>query len=226
MDNTIVAANTADDGADDIGGAGVSSASAYNLVGVDETGSLTNGSNGNQVGVTNPGLASGLANNGGPTQTIALLAGSPAIDAGSNALAVDPTTGQPLCYDQRGAGYPRIVNGTVDIGAFEVQAAPPIPLPTTTTLCSPANPSVYGQSVTFTATVAPNPSGSGTPAGTVQFLIDGSDFGSPVTLVNGSATSAAISSLSVASHAIEAVYSAAGNFGASDRHADPGGQPG
>ena len=60
-----------------------------------------------------------MANNGGPTQTIALYAGSPAIDAGSNALAVDPTTGHPLTYDQRGAGFPRIVNGTVDIGAFE-----------------------------------------------------------------------------------------------------------
>ncbi len=77
----------------------------------------------NLVGVANPGLdPNGLQNNGGPTQTIALLPGSPAIDAGSNALAVDPTTGLPLTTDQRGAGFPRIVNGTVDIGAFEVQA--------------------------------------------------------------------------------------------------------
>ena len=49
----------------------------------------------------------------------------------------------------------------------------------------------------------------------MQFLIDGSDFGSPVTLVNGSATSSAISSLSVASHTIEAVYSGGANFAAS-----------
>ena len=86
---------------------------------------------------------------------------------------------------------------------------------TTTTLSPLANPPVYGQSVTFTATVAPNVAGSGTPAGTVQFLIDGSDFGSPVTLVNGSATSPAISSLSVASHTIEAVYSGDTDFAAS-----------
>jgi hypothetical protein len=58
-----------------------------------------------------------LQNNGGPTQTMALLPGSPAIDAGDNALALDPTTGQPLTTDQR--GFPRTVNGTVDIGAFE-----------------------------------------------------------------------------------------------------------
>ena len=43
---------------------------------------------------------------------------------------------------------------------------------------APANPSVYGQSVTFTATVASNPPGSGTPTGTVQFQIDGTNFGS------------------------------------------------
>ncbi len=53
----------------------------------------------NLLGLADPGIGL-LANNGGPTQTIALLAGSPAIDAGSNALAVDPTTGQPLAYDR------------------------------------------------------------------------------------------------------------------------------
>jgi len=126
LDNTIIALNKDPNGADDIAGAAVSSASAYNLVGVDETGSLTNGVNGNQVGVTNPGLAAGLANNGGPTQTIALLPGSPAIDAGNNALAVDPTTGQPLTTDQRGAlRGPAGLNAgsTVDIGAYEASSS-------------------------------------------------------------------------------------------------------
>ncbi len=121
LDNTIVALNTNGTGsgatADDIAGA-VSSTSAYNLIGTGGSGGLTNGSNGNQVGVASPGLGP-LAFNGGPTQTIALLAGSPAINAGSNALAVDPTTGQPLLYDQRGPGFPRIEDNTVNIGAFE-----------------------------------------------------------------------------------------------------------
>jgi len=114
LDNTIVALNGAD-----ISGP-VSSTSAYNQIGTGGSGGLVNGVNGNLVGVADPGLdPNGLQNNGGPTETIALLAGSPAIDAGSNALAVDPTTGQPLTTDQRGPGFPRIVNGTVDIGAFE-----------------------------------------------------------------------------------------------------------
>lgn len=60
-----------------------------------------------------------LANNGGPTQTFALQAGSPAIDAGDN----NGNTG--LDFDQRGSGFARISNGTVDIGAFEVQV--PVP---------------------------------------------------------------------------------------------------
>lgn len=67
------------------------------------------------------GLGS-LGDNGGPTQTMALLPGSPAIDAGNNALAVD-AQGNPLTTDQSGPGFPRIVNGTVDIGAFEFRPA-------------------------------------------------------------------------------------------------------
>jgi hypothetical protein len=54
-----------------------------------------------------------LQDNGGPTQTLALLAGSPAIAAG------DPT-GAPAS-DQR--GFARVVGGTIDIGAFELQPA-------------------------------------------------------------------------------------------------------
>ncbi len=63
-------------------------------------------------------LLGALANNGGPTLTHALLAGSPAINTGSNPTA--------LANDQRGAGFARS-SGLTDIGAFEVQGAPPPP---------------------------------------------------------------------------------------------------
>jgi Dockerin type I domain len=130
LNNTILALNTDGLGSsatpDDISlqgsGGTVSTGSAYNLIGTGGSGGLINGTKGNHVGVTNPGLAPVLAGHGGPTQTIALLQGSPAIDAGSNELAVD-AQGHPLTTDQRGSGFLRVVNHTVDIGAFEVQAA-------------------------------------------------------------------------------------------------------
>jgi hypothetical protein len=45
-------------------------------------------------------------------------AGSPLLDAGDNNRALDQA-GVPLAYDQRGAGFGRILNTTVDIGAVE-----------------------------------------------------------------------------------------------------------
>jgi predicted outer membrane repeat protein len=59
-----------------------------------------------------------LANNGGPTQTRAIFAGSPLINAGSAAI-----TPAALTTDQRGAGFARNVGGQVDIGAFERAAS-------------------------------------------------------------------------------------------------------
>ena len=60
-----------------------------------------------------------LADNGGPTQTHALTAGSPAIDAGGNPLG--------LSFDQRGPGFARVHGDRADIGAFEVQQAAAVP---------------------------------------------------------------------------------------------------
>ena len=81
----------------------------------DGTCGASNGTNGNLSGDPLLGV---LADNGGVTPTMAVLSGSPAIDAGSNALAVDADS-QPLGTDQRGPGFARIVNSTVDIGAYE-----------------------------------------------------------------------------------------------------------
>ena len=75
-----------------------------------------------------------------------------------------------------------------------------------TTLSSTANPSTYGTSVTFTATVTGS---AGTPTGPVQFVVDGSNYGSPVTLVNGSAI-LAVSNLSTGKRGITAVYAGDG----------------
>ncbi|MBD2495408.1 choice-of-anchor Q domain-containing protein [Nostoc sp. FACHB-280] len=68
-----------------------------------------------------------LRDNGGPVKTHALVYGSPAINAGNNAdvpadiadLDRDGNTTERVPFDQRGSGYRRILNGRVDIGAYE-----------------------------------------------------------------------------------------------------------
>src|ERR1051325_1373014 len=80
-----------------------------------------------------------LQNNGGPTFTHARLCGSPAIDAGDNTNA--PAT------DQR--GFPRIVRGVIDVGAYEDSNTPPtITCPTAVSLkCTPSTGDVATVSV-------------------------------------------------------------------------------
>ena len=107
LTDTIVAGNTDTVGASDLGGPGSVSGS-NNLVGTGGSGGLVNGVDGNIVGVANPGLAP-LGDYGGPTETIALLPGSPAIGAGIGESGV--TT------DERGLTRP--TSGPTDIGAFE-----------------------------------------------------------------------------------------------------------
>jgi CSLREA domain-containing protein len=129
--STIVALNTATGFSvfQDVSGAFVSQ--GFNLIG------RTNGSTGFPASTDQTGSdaapldpkidPNGLQDNGGPTRTVALLVGSPAIDKGTRA-------GLPgsLTTDQRGTGFPRIFDNPnvanaadgSDIGAFEVQTAP------------------------------------------------------------------------------------------------------
>jgi hypothetical protein len=74
----------------------------------------------------------------------------------------------------------------------------------TTVTGVPAPPTVFGQRVTFTATVVANPSSVGTPTGSAQFTDNGADMGTQ-TLSDGSA-SVTTSNLSVGGHTIMAVY--------------------
>ncbi len=96
--NTIVASNTAgaSNKASDAAGS-LALTSANNLFGTGGSAGLST-FNSNQINVATPDLGP-LANNGGPTETIALLTGSLAIDHGSNAI---PGVSVPTT-DQRGA---------------------------------------------------------------------------------------------------------------------------
>jgi len=91
---------------------GAFSSLGYNLVGAtnDSTGFTAPGDlTGSLASPLDPKLGP-LADNGGPTLTMALLPGSPAIDAGDTSLA--PPT------DQR--GFPRPFGPAADIGAYEL----------------------------------------------------------------------------------------------------------
>jgi hypothetical protein len=96
-------------------------------------------------------------------------------------------------------------NASTAAALSQVVNAPPVA--TTTTLGSSLNPSAVGQSVTITATVSPA-SGSVTPAGTVQFSVDGSAAGPAVTLSGGTATYVT-STLAVGTHSITAAFTPA-----------------
>jgi hypothetical protein len=108
--SSVIASNATDgSGAADLGADAVLAASGANNLVTDA-----------DAAITLPGdtLASDplllpLAANGGPTMTHALDIGSPALDTGNNAAALD--------FDQRGDGFARVAGAAADIGAFEVQ---------------------------------------------------------------------------------------------------------
>ncbi|PKO19105.1 MAG: hypothetical protein CVU39_00710 [Chloroflexi bacterium HGW-Chloroflexi-10] len=125
--------------------------------------------------------------------------------------------------------------GTYSIGAdylgttnFNTSIAAPLSqviekAPTTTTVISSLNPSIYGQSVMFTATVTANSPSLAIPNGTVQYKLDGINYGAPVTL-NGSGVATRtipFTALWPDVHSITAVYSGAENFLASNNSSNP-----
>ena len=134
VENTIVQGNTADHEVDIHAPGGGLISNGNNIIGstMGTGGAFTNGVDGDQVGV-NPKL-SALANNGGPTQTMAISATSPARDAGDSA---DPPTD-----DQR--GDPR--SGPADIGAYEFQDHAP------TFTSTPSTTALVGQAYTYNIT--------------------------------------------------------------------------
>jgi hypothetical protein len=81
---------------------------------------------------------------------------------------------------------------------------------TTTRLTSSANPSAYGQSVTFTATVTASTPGSGTPTGTVTFYVNSKSVGTfPLVSALASYTT---TFAAAGTYTIKAVYSGDTNF--------------
>jgi CSLREA domain-containing protein len=128
LDHAIVADNWARIGPDFTGLMGVVVDARFSLIGDNRQSGLVEApvgspdANGNLIGgsafatMIDPKLGP-LADNGGPTMTHALLAGSPAINAG-DPLAVAGVDGVPV-HGQRGAPFTRVFGGRIDMGAVE-----------------------------------------------------------------------------------------------------------
>ena len=136
--------------------------------------------------LTNPRLAA-LASNGGPTQTLALLDGSPAINK-------IPPGACAVATDQRGVSRPQ--GPACDMGAFEFRV-PTLSLPTSPPTVDATSP--QGATVTYTATaslpddpssaptlVCSPLSGSTFPIGTTTVTCTASDAASPPDSTTGS----------------------------------------
>lgn len=110
--NSIVAQNNGPDVA------GAVTSTGYNLIGHETASSGITGP-GDQVGTTATPIDARLGpleSHGGATPVHPLGAGSPAINAGR------PEFTPPPEFDQRGPGFPRVLLGRRDIGAFEAKA--------------------------------------------------------------------------------------------------------
>jgi hypothetical protein len=119
--NSIVALNSGPALADgpDMYAPSASVTTLYSLLTSGGGNTVVNGSNGN---VIDPTFTIGpLANNGGPTNTHALISpgSNAAINSGNNSLAAFPGEEPVLEFDQRGPCYPRILCRTVDMGSYE-----------------------------------------------------------------------------------------------------------
>jgi CSLREA domain-containing protein len=123
MRNTLVAQNWVESNASDLRGEIISQ--GHNLIGAGTDAGGPGGTFpwtptdriGTRVVPLDP-LLDTQRNNGGPTNTVALLAGSPALDIGDDTIRAVPTS---LSTDQR--GMPRRMGVHVDIGAYERDVA-------------------------------------------------------------------------------------------------------
>jgi len=117
--NTLVSSNTVRDSLIPSDCDGTLEVYGMNLFG-DVSACSFSGDGTNAIGLVSPGTIDSLEDNGGPTSTNALLAGSEAIDSTVDTLGCVDETGAPLTTDQRGA--PRVAGVRCDVGAFEYGA--------------------------------------------------------------------------------------------------------
>ena len=133
---------------------------------------------------------------------------------GNNTLSYDdPPT--PFDVDLASGTAPLVGDRVSNIQAVIPDTTHQSPAQTGVELASSRPTSVYGQSLTFTAVVSALAAGSPMPTGSVQFQIDGANYGSSVPLSNGTAATAAISNLSAGEHRVSVAYLGSTQFATS-----------
>ena len=149
---------------------------------------------GGVVTFTAPSSGASAAISGGPAT---ISGGAVSVSATANGIV-----GGPYNVTASAAGASSSVNFSLtNLGAS-----------TTTSLTSSPNPSVFGQAVTFTATVT---AASGVPMGTVTFYDNALSFGSG-TLTAGGVATLTTTSLTIGTHSpITAIYSGSTNYNSS-----------
>jgi len=131
-----------------------------------------------------------------------------------------------LPFDQGTSGYVRVYNTNASSGggstvviadAVRFTYVAPLTAASITTLNSSANPSVYGNAVTLTATVTGS---GGTPGGTVTFKDGAAVLGTATLNASGQATfTTSTLSASGSPHSLTAVYGGDGSFSSSSSSA-------
>ncbi len=152
---------------------------------------------------------SGSAPIGGLTVNFAITGGG-SVSATTNGSGV-ATASLPVAGPPRSATISATFPGTAFWETRSVSVPFQVTKNTSATFIATPVPVVHGQAVSFAASVAAT-SGTSSPGGTIQFTVDGANFGPPATLVGGLAASQSTSTLSTGNHTIGAVYSGDGNF--------------
>ncbi len=199
--NSILANNTTGSGAgvaDDCTSAGGTQTANYSVL-ESATGCAFTGSN--NLVAADPSLDSALANNGGSTRTLPLLAGSIAVDTGDPAGCSD-YLGNPLVFDQRGSGFPRSNGGRCDIGAFEFSSTTPPTVPGTPDLDAASDSGASNTDNITNASVL-SFGGTCTNGDVIAMQVDAVAAGSTVTCA-GASYAIALSGVAQGSHAITA----------------------
>jgi hypothetical protein len=152
------------------------------------------------AGSPNPPLTASITGfvNG---DTTAVVSGSP--DLSTTATASSPPGVYPITVSTGTLAAANYAFTTFNNGSLDVIA----PGDTALSIVSNNPAPLYGQALTFTATVVSGGGGTATPTGSIQFAVDGSNLGSSAALSGGSAASPPATGLGAGTHTITAFYS-------------------